>query len=92
MNSSCHVPSNQIRRAYTVLSLTSNSRDSLVSILNKAPGEKMLEFKYTDAAASLIEKINQASTLQGVTRLEAKNYSYMYATDKDNRVAVIILE
>ena len=78
--------------AYNDIILTSSSRDSLVSILNKAPGEKMLEFKYTDAAASLIEKINQASTLQGVARLEAKNYSYMYATDKDNRVAVIILE
>ena len=77
---------------YNDIILTSNSRDSLVSILNKAPGEKLLEFKYTDAAASLIKKINQASTLQGVTRLEARDYTYMYATDEKNRVAFIILE
>ena len=76
---------------YNDLMLTSADEAQMAAILNRAPGEKMLEFGYTDAAKSTAERISNRGNLADVPRI-ANSEHYWYVIDDENNAVLVHIE
>ena len=61
---------------------------TLPEILNRAPGEKLLEFGFTNAAKSTVERISNKGNLTDVPRI-ADSEQYWYLIDDENNAVLI---
>ena len=73
---------------YNDLMLTSASEAEMAEILNRAPGEKLLEFGFTDAAKSTVERISNKGNLTDVPRI-ADSEQYWYLIDDESNAVLI---
>jgi hypothetical protein len=73
---------------YNDLMLTSADEAKMAEILNRAPGEKLLEFGFTDAARSTAERISNRGNLTDVPRI-ADSEQYWYLIDDENNAVLV---